>query len=84
MSFVVRPSHLNTWFLLLAIVAVAVIAHLSYPQAVVAGPRAAAQQPGASSAVVQRSNLEGAVSGTIGIDKTRGDSVSVILVDPNR
>lgn len=85
MSFVVKQSNSNYWFLFLAIVVVAIVVHMRGPSPFTPGGRTLPQQPPAVSRTeMQRAGLEAAVSGAIGIDRARGDSVSVILVNPDR
>lgn len=82
MSYIVKQSQTHTWFLLLAIIVAAVVAQVGRPYLLGAERPTVPQQPSVSRSEMRKANLEGAVSGTIGIDKARGDSVSVILVNP--
>lgn len=82
MSLVVKQSQSNTWFLAAVVIVVAIVCHLRNPYSFTGAPPAPQQQqPTVSRDEVRRADLEAAVSGAIGIDKSRGDSVSVILVD---
>ena len=81
MPFVVKQSNSNSWFLALIVVVVAVVCHMRRPYFSFTDQPTMPQQPAVSRTEVQRANLEAAVSGSIGIDKSRGDSVSVIILD---
>lgn len=83
MSFVAKQSHSHVWFLVVAIVVVVVV-QMRHPYLLGTEQPTTSGQPSVSRSEMRRADLEGAVSGSIGIDKSRGDSVSVILVNPNR
>ncbi len=83
MSYLVKQSQTHTWFLVLAIVVTAVVVQMGRPFLLGTEQRAIPQQPTSSRSEMRKADLEGAVSGAIGIDKARGDSVSVILVNPD-
>jgi hypothetical protein len=79
MSIVVKQPQSNTWILVLIVIAIAAVCQRR-PHLVLTQDPGVTQQSSVSRAQEeQKANLEAAVSGAIGIDKARGDSVSVIL-----
>ncbi len=80
----IKQFNLNSWCLALVIVGIAIVCYVRGPHSFTTDQRSVSPQPAAMRTEVQKANLEAAVSGSIGIDKSRGDSISVIVVNPDQ
>lgn len=84
MSLFIKQSHLNSWCLILVVMVIAIVCHMRSPYSFTNDQRIGSPQTPVSRTQVQKANLEAAVSGSIGIDKSRGDSVSVVIVNTDQ
>lgn len=87
MSFFLQPSRSpHSWLLVLVVVVIAIVGQMHRPYDTLIPDRSAASEQSALSPLqeARRADLESTVSGAIGIDESRGDSVSVVLVGPDR
>lgn len=80
MSIVVKQPDPNTRYLALVIVAIACICH-TYRTGHATPQQPFQQETSMSRSQAQAAVLGSAVSGFVGVDKSRGDSISVIVVD---
>lgn len=80
MSIVVKQPQPNANYLALVIVAVACVCQM-YRTAPNTAQPSLDQQATVSRSQAQQAALESTVSGFVGVDKSRGDSISVIVVD---